>query len=65
MSLFSLVVALIVVSVLLWLVNNYIPMDGMIKQFLNIVLVICVVVRPLYAFGVIGRARDIRVPQMR
>jgi len=28
----SLVITLIVIGVLLWLVNNYIPMDGKIKQ---------------------------------
>lgn len=65
MSLISVVITLIVVGVLLWLVNNYIPMDGKIKQILNVVVVICVIVWLLYAFGVIGRAGDIRVPQLR
>jgi len=65
MSLISLVVTLIVIGVLLWLVNSYIPMDGKIKNILNIVVVICVVVWLLYAFGVLGRAGDIRVPQVR
>jgi 1-acyl-sn-glycerol-3-phosphate acyltransferase len=65
MSLVSLVVTLIVVGVLLWLVNTYIPMDGKIKKILNIVVVICVVIWLLVAFGVINRAGDIRVPQVR
>lgn len=65
MSLLSLVVTLIVIGVLLWLVNNYIPMDGKIKKILNIVVVVCVVVWLLYAFGIIGRVGDIRVPQIR
>jgi len=43
MSLINLVVVLIVVGVLLWLVNAYIPMDAKIKQILNIVVVIVVV----------------------
>ena len=64
MSLVSLVVTLIVVGVLLWLVNTYIPMDGKIKQILNAVVVICVVIWLLYAFGIIGRAGDIRVPRV-
>ena len=64
MSLISLVVTLIVVGVLLWLVNNYIPMDGKIKQILNVVVVICVIVWLLYAFGIISRAGDIRVPRV-
>lgn len=43
MSLISLMVILIVVGVLLWLVNNYIPMDASIKKILNIVVVVFVV----------------------
>jgi len=64
MSLITLVLTLIVVGVLLWLVNTYIPMDGKIKKILNVVVVICVVVWLLYAFGVLGRGGDIRVPQI-
>jgi len=64
MSLISLVVTLIVVGVLLWLVNTYIPMDGKIKKILNIVVVICVVIWLLYAFGILGHAGDIRVPRV-
>jgi hypothetical protein len=65
MSLISLIVTLIVIGVLLWLVNNYIPMDGKIKKILNVVVVICVVVWLLYAFGIINHSSDIRVPQVR
>ena len=65
MSMISLVVTLIVVGVLLWLVNNYIPMDGKIKQILNIIVVICVLVWILSAFGVLGHTGDIKVPQVR
>jgi len=65
MSLISLVVTLIIVGVLLWLINTYIPMDGKIKQILNIVVVICVILWLLHAFGVLGSASDVRVPQVR
>jgi 1-acyl-sn-glycerol-3-phosphate acyltransferase len=65
MSLISLIVTLIVVGVLLWLVNTYIPMDGKIKKILNIVVVICVVVWLLYAFGILHHTGDITVPQVR
>jgi hypothetical protein len=65
MSLISLVVTLIVVGVLLWLVNAYIPMDGKIKKILNVVVVICVIVWLLSVFGVLGHSGDIRVPQLR
>jgi hypothetical protein len=64
MSLVSLIVTLIVIGILLWLVNAYIPMDGKIKKILNVVVTICVVVWLLSVFGVIGHAGDIRVPQI-
>ena len=61
----SLVLTLIVVGVLLWLVNTYIPMDSKIKKILNVVVVICVVVWLLYAFGILHRGDVITVPQVR
>jgi len=64
MSLISLVVSLIVVGVLLWLVNTYIPMDGKIKKILNVVVVICVVLWLLSVFGVLGHWGSVRVPQL-
>ena len=64
MSLISLAVTLIVIGVLLWLVNTYIPMDGKIKKILNAVVVICVVVWLLFAFGIFNHSGDIRVPRV-
>lgn len=60
----SLVLTLIIVGVLLWLVNSLIPMDGKIKNILNVVVIICVVVYLLSAFGVFHNAHDIPVPQV-
>jgi hypothetical protein len=51
MVLISLVVTLIGVGVLLWLVINYIPMDGQIKRLLNAVVVISIVIWLINAFG--------------
>ena len=65
MSLISLAITLIIVGVLLWLVNAYIPMDGKIKKILNIVVVIVVILWLLSAFGILGHKGDIRVPQVR
>ncbi|MGA2868109.1 MAG: Thivi_2564 family membrane protein [Verrucomicrobiota bacterium] len=64
MSLISLAVTLIVIGVLLWLVNTYIPMDGKIKNILNAVVVVCVVVWLLYAFGILNHSGDIRVSKV-
>lgn len=50
MDLISLVVVLIVIGILLWLVNAYIPMDAKIKNILNIVVVVAVVLWILNLF---------------
>ena len=59
--LINIIVVLIVVGVLLWLVNNYIPMDGKIKSILNAVVVICDVIWLLQAFGVIGSLNSVGI----
>ena len=51
MPLVNIVVALIVVGMLLWLVNRYIPMASSIKSILNVVVVVAVVVWVLQATG--------------
>lgn len=61
MPLINLIVTLIVVGVLLWLVNTYIPMDRKIKSILNAVIVIAVVLWLLSAFGILGNMTGIRV----
>ena len=61
MSLVNLVVTLIVVGVLLWLVNTYIPMDRKIKSILNVVVVIFVVLWILNGTGLLSGLGGIRV----
>ena len=61
MDLLQVVIVLIVVGVLLWLVNNYLPMDGKIKSILNGVVVIAVVLWLLQAFGLLGSLSNIKV----
>ena len=61
MNIISLMVALVVVGLLLWLVNNYIPMDCRIKQILNIVVIILVVLWLLNVFGVLSGIPSIRI----
>ena len=51
MPLIEIVLVLIVVGVLLWLVNSYIPMAGPIKSLLNAVVVIVMVIWVLKVFG--------------
>jgi hypothetical protein len=61
MPLLHLVGVLVVIGVLLWLVNTYIPMDGKIKGILNAVVVIGVVVWLLQAFGMMGTLTNFRI----
>ena len=61
MPLIQVVVVLIVVGVILWLINRFIPMAGSIKTILNAVVVIAVVLWLLNVFGVLGSLSSIRV----
>ena len=61
MSLLNIIIVLIVVGVLLWLVNSYIPMDGKIKRILNIVVVIAVVIWLLKVLGLFSSLSNIKV----
>jgi hypothetical protein len=61
MSLLSIAIVLVVVGVLLFIVNTYIPMDGKIKSILNGVVVIVVVIWLLQTFGIIGSINSIHI----
>ena len=61
MSLVSLILVLIVVGVVLWLINTYIPMDSKIKGILNAVVVIAVVLWLLKVFGLLDSLTNIHV----
>jgi hypothetical protein len=61
MSLLSILLVIIVVGVLLWAVNTYIPMDRKIKNILNIVVVVVVIVWLLKAFGLFDYLMNIQV----
>jgi hypothetical protein len=61
MPLVNVVLTLIVVGVLLWLINTYIPMQSTIKSIINAVVVIAVVLWLLYGFGIISNG-EVRLP---
>ena len=60
MPLMNVLLVLVVVGVVLWLVNTYIPMDAKIKKILNIVVVIVVVLWLLRAFGILDSLSGVR-----
>jgi hypothetical protein len=61
MPLINVLIVLVIVGVVLWLVNTYIPMDAKIKKILNIVVVIGVVIWLLRAFGILGSLSQYRI----
>lgn len=61
MPLISLIVVLVVVGVLLWVVNKYIPMEARIKTILNVVVLIVVVLWLLNVFGILNAFSGIRI----
>ena len=61
MPLIQLVIVLVVVGVILWLINTYIPMQATIKKILNVVVVIAVVLWLLSVFGVLGSLSGIHI----
>ncbi|MDP2304203.1 MAG: Thivi_2564 family membrane protein [Ignavibacteria bacterium] len=61
MSLLSLLLVLVVIGVVLWLINNYIPMQSTIKTIINVVVVIVVILWLLSLFGIIEPIDSIRI----
>jgi len=61
MPLLQLVLILVVVGVILWVINSYIPMQSTIKKILNLVVIIVVILWLLSVFGLIGNLSTIRI----
>lgn len=61
MPLLTVLIVLVVVGVLLWLINTYIPMDRKIKNILNVVVVIVVVIWLLKVFGILSSIKSLNV----
>ena len=61
MPILTVIIVLIVVGVLLWLVNTYIPMQRTVKRILNAVIVIILVIWLLKIFGVLSSLQSIQI----
>jgi hypothetical protein len=64
MTLVQIAVVLIVIGVVMWVVNTYIPMMGAIKSLLNLVVFVVVLIWLLQLFGLIGPIPGVRIPAM-
>ncbi|MBP6507078.1 MAG: hypothetical protein KA257_05890 [Opitutaceae bacterium] len=65
MPLINVVITLVVVGLVLWVINTYIPMQSTIKSILNLVVVIAVIIWLLYGFGVISSGGDVHLPTVK
>ena len=65
MTLVSIVLVLVVVGLVMWLINTYIPMAAGIKSVLNIVVLIVMTIWLLQGFGIIGNIPGVRIPALR
>jgi hypothetical protein len=61
MPILTIVIVILVVGVILWLVNSYIPMQRTIKNILNAVVIIILVVWLLKVFGVLDSLQNITI----
>jgi len=61
MDIVSIAITIIIVGVLLWAANNYIPMEEKIKQLLNIVVVVFLVIWLLQTFGILGSIHRVQI----
>jgi len=61
MPLLTILLVIIIVGVLLWVVNTYIPMDHKIKNILNIVVVVVTIIWLLKVFGLFSYLTNVQV----
>lgn len=61
MPLINIIITLVVVGVLLWAINTYIPMAAPVKKILNIVVVVVICLWLLQVFGILGRVGGVSV----
>ncbi len=61
MPILTIIIVILVVGVVLWLINSYVPMQRTIKNILNAVVVIVLVVWLLNVFGVLESLKNVTI----
>jgi hypothetical protein len=64
-TLVGIVLILVVVGLVMWLINTYIPMAGAIKSLLNIVVFVVMLIWILQTFGLIGPIPGLKMPALK
>jgi hypothetical protein len=65
MTLIQIVVLLVLIGLVMWLINTYIPMAAAIKSLLNVVVFVVVLIWLLQTFGLIGNIPGLRIPPLK
>jgi hypothetical protein len=61
MSLVTIIINILVVGVILWLINSYVPMQRTIKKILNAVIVVVLAVWLMKEFGVFDSFKNVGI----
>jgi hypothetical protein len=61
MALLDILIAIVVVGVLLWIINTFIPMDHKIKRIFNLVVVIALIIWLLKVFGLFSYLMNVHI----
>jgi len=61
MPILTILLVIVIVGVLLWALNSFVPMDSKVKSILNIVVVLLLIVWLLQAFGLIRPLLNVHV----
>lgn len=61
MSILTILLVLVVIGVLAWLANTYIPMQDGIKKIFNVVAIILTILWLLQAVGVLDSVKNLKI----
>jgi hypothetical protein len=64
MPLVNIVLIIVLVGLVMWLINTYIPMAAGIKSLLNVVVFVVVLIWVLRIFGVVADIPGLHVPKL-
>ena len=61
MPILTIILVIVIVGILLWLLNSYVPMDAKIKNILNITVVVILVIWLLKAVGLLSYLGNVKI----
>ncbi len=64
MTLIDIVLIFVVIGLVMWLINSYVPMAAGIKSLLNVVVFVVVLVWVLRVFGLVGEIPGVHMPRL-